>query len=193
MWLQQTLLECENVEEYDHSRKELNHFLPWKKDNGGLSPECIHAILDLQSKMLTREEKLAGYNRMDRKNCMDAATTSPVEGTNRWIKKYLNITSKRCVDRSLPKIIMSTNECLIRRHNLANRQLTKRNTASRAPTAKYINAHGQALADHNYDSSITLKYAQLDVDSFIVWNFDIVEPSDMDKVHDFSDLRICAC
>ena len=68
--------------------------------------------------------------------------------------------------------------------------MAKRNTASRAPTAGYINLRGQGLADRNFDAGINYKSAQIGPHSFIAWNFNLVDIDECQDEDDFSNLRM---
>ena len=86
---------------------------------------------------------------------------------------------------------VGTDERIRRRQNKAKRELGKRNTASCAPTAGYINQRGQGLADRNFDDSLDFKSAQLGPTSFIAWNFGLVDEEDLEDVDDLSNIRLC--
>jgi hypothetical protein len=79
---------------------------------------------------------------------------------------------------------------LSRRKKNAARELSKKNLATKAPTAAYINRTGQALADQYFDNSLKLKSAQLDHDEFIVWNFDLIDSEELDDVENLGDVNI---
>lgn len=134
---------------------------------------------------------MAGYQRMDRKCCMDACTTSPAESMNNTIKHHSSKTNSRMnLDTSMRKIITGITNRLKRRHNQADREMSKKNNASRAPTKDYIIAKGQRLADRNFDASIDSKSAQLGVASWIVWDFDLVKVEDLNEKECLKDLKL---
>jgi len=64
----------------------LSQFIYLPEVVGVLGEDCINVVISLQENLRSKEAKLAGYMRTDIKNCMDACTTSPVEGNNRVIK-----------------------------------------------------------------------------------------------------------
>ena len=68
------------------------------------------------------------------------------------------------------------------------RELEKRNLASRSATAKFISDLGQGYADRNHDECYELKSAQTGPDTYIVWNFDVIDPNDLDDVSSLSDV-----
>ena len=191
LWLQFQCTQIETAVEYRRSHNELTRFLGYKKTKDVLSTECIKAVVTLQNSLRTRESKLAGYQRNDRKCCMEACTTSPAECWN-WVTKHVfKCNSRTKITNSFRKMCTGTDERIKRRQNKAKRELGKRNTASCAPTAAYINQRGQGLADRNFDHSLDFKSAQLGPNRFLAWNFGLVDKDELDDVDDFSSIRMC--
>ena len=81
-WLIGQCNETETKEEYDRSHDELDKFVEMNETKAVLSIDCINAIKSLQKKLRSKEYKLAFYRRFSIKNCLDAMTTSSVEGNN---------------------------------------------------------------------------------------------------------------
>ena len=173
------------------SHNELSMFLGSPETKKVLSTECVLAVIQLQNSLRSRESKLAAYQRMTRKNTMDACTTSPAESNNYSIKHIFECTSRVNIDKAVTKVCTGTDDRIKRRKNKAMRSLGKRNTASCAPTAPYLNIAGQGLGDRNFDDSIAYKSAQLDHDSFISWNFDVIDIDETNDDDEFSHLRMC--
>jgi hypothetical protein len=185
LWFLSQCNDCETKEEYDRSHKDLSKFLNRKATRSALSRDCILAIRSLQAKLKSKEFKLAGYLRMDIKDCLDAMTTSPVEGNNRVVKHGTSkISSTMNLDKAAKKLLIGINTRLRLRRNKAKRELTKTNKSSRAPTKEYLILKGQGLIDRHYDERHNLQSAQLDVDRWIVWDFDDkVEEELKDNLH----------
>ena len=113
MWLQQQCTDVESKVEYDLSVSLLKDFLRLEETSRVLSKKCIKAVLGLLDKLQAKEYKLANYQRMDRKNCMDSCTTSPVESQNNAIKHGPNaVSSNMNMDRSTGKMLEGVNNRL---------------------------------------------------------------------------------
>ena len=153
--------------EYLRSLKDLTIFLGCKDTKKALSKECILAIIELQNSLRSRESKLAGYRPINRKNTIDACTTSPVEGHNYSIKHIFKCTSRMRLEKGFVRPCKGTDDRIKRRQNKTKREMSKTNMASCAPTAAYINKSGQGLADRNFDNSLNFKSAQVGPYSFI--------------------------
>ena len=150
----------------------------------------MKAIIELQGKLRTREHELAAYQRMNRKNTMDACTTSPAEANNFCIKHIFKCNSRKKIENSMKQVCEGTDRRLKKRLDDAKRELSKRNAASRAPTVKYLTQRGQSLGDRNFDNSLKFKSAQLGPTKFIAWNFDLVDPDETQDVDDFTALKL---
>ena len=90
----------------------------------------------------------------------------------------------------MKKVCQGTDNRLQKRKDAAKRELTKRNAASRAPTAAYMTQRGQGLGDRNFDNSLNFKSAQIGPSKFIAWNFDLVDQDETQDVDDFTTLRL---
>jgi len=175
-WLLSQSTDCTTKEEYDRSHEELSQFLYLPEVVGVLGEDCINAVISLQENLRSKESKLAGYMRNDIKSCMDACTTSPVEGNNRVIKHGPSfINSRMNLDKTMARLMKGVNNRLQRRRNRARRELNETNNASCAPTKDYVIRKGQALIDRNYDARLHQKSSQLGPLRFISWNFDPVD------------------
>ena len=122
----------------------------------------------------TKESKLAGYLRIDIKRCMDAKTTSPAESQNSLIKSGPSkIASNMNIDKSINRLLKGiTNRYNIRLKS-ACQELAQRNYSSCAPTKDYLIKKGQGLLDAQYDKRMDMKSAQIGVNKFLSWNFDV--------------------
>ena len=117
-----------------------------------LGTKCINAIIKVQMNLLSKEEKYDGYIRMSIKNCMDAMTTSPVEGQNRVIKHGPDhVNGSFHIDKSMSKIVRAILKRLRRRLRGAKKQDSEMNNASTAPTKKDLIHKGQALVGCNHN------------------------------------------
>ena len=182
MWLLSQCTDCETKQEYDRSHTELTKFLQREHVQGALSQECIAAVTSLQDNLKTKEYKLAGYIRMDRMNCMDACTTSPVEGNNNAIKHGPSrLNSNLNIDNMTKKLVDGIQDRLRKRINGAIREMNKSNKASRAPTKEYLIRKGQGLVDRHYDERRFYKTVQLAPTKWIAWNFNNVDPDDLNN------------
>ena len=173
MWLQQQCTDVESKVEYDLSVSLLKDFLRLEETSRVLSKKCIKAVLGLLDKLQAKEYKLANYQRMDRKNCMDSCTTSPVESQNNAIKHGPNaVSSNMNMDRSTGKMLEGVNNRLQERRNHAFRELNHSNHSSSAPTRDFVTPHGQRLMDRFYDLRHHCKSAQIAPGVWRVWDFD---------------------
>ena len=137
------------------SHEELSQFIYLPEVVGVLGEDCINAVISLQENLRSKESKLAGYMRTDIKSCMDACTTSPVDGNNRVIKHGPSfINSRMNLDKTMARLMKGVNNRLQRRRNRARRELNETNNASCAPTKDFVIRKGQALIDRNYDARL---------------------------------------
>ena len=190
LWLQFQCTDVETQAEYNRSHNELTKFLGEEETLSVLSSECMKAIIELQGKLRTREHKLAAYQRMNRKNTMDACTTSPAEANNFCIKHIFKCNFRKKIENSMKQVCQGTDRRLIKQLDAAKQTLSKRNAASRAPTVAYLTQRGQSLGDRNFDNSLKFKSAQVGPTKFIAVNCDLVDPDDTQDVDDFTALKL---
>ena len=116
--------DCENKAEYDVYGIELDEFLDCDLTRNDLTIECINSIKALKKNLKSKEYKLAGYNRHLVKNCMDAMTTSAVEGNNRVVKHgCFSINARMNIDSSTRRLLRGINMRLQKRRNMAHREV----------------------------------------------------------------------
>ena len=150
--------EVETKAEWDQSWKELNKFLSLKETTDVLSSRCIEKVREMSLKLQSKESRLANYHRVFITNCMDAATTSPVESMNSTLKSGdEGVNSNMNLSNTLRSAISSTSKRIERRNNEAHRDLSLSSYSSRAPTKDQINKKGQGLLDASYDSRSRFK------------------------------------
>ena len=131
---------------------------------------------------------------MDQKNSIDTGITSPVESNNNAIKHALSTTNSRInIDEAMCGILDGIITKVGCRQKQVGRKLYKNNVASRAPIASYLNFKGQSLHDRNFDASLKMKSAQLGVDYFIAWDFDVVQIDELHEVNNIKDVRLGNC
>ena len=128
---------------------------------------------------------------MDRKNCMDACTTSPAESNNNVVKHVFDCNSRTKIENSMRRLCEGSDQRMLKRNNQAKRDLSKNNAASRAPTRNYLSPRGQGLGDRNFDNSVAFKSAQVGPNKWIAWNFDLVDVDESDAEDDVGNLRLC--
>ena len=137
LWFVSQSTQTETPEEYRRNKNALKLFLHRQETKKAISVQCRKAVLDLQLNLNEKKSKLAGYQRMDRRNCMEAMTTSPAESNNNFIKHFSSqVSSKTNIDNSTIQILAGILKRLIDRLADAERELGTRNKASRSPTAK---------------------------------------------------------
>ena len=110
------------------------------------------------------------------KNCMDAMTTSPVEGQNKVIKHSPDYVNRNFhMDKSLSKIVRAIAKRLRRKLREAKQEESQMNNASTAPTKNDLIRKGQALVDRNHDRRQHLRSAQIAKNRWMVWNCNAID------------------
>ena len=145
-WLLSQCNDCKMKSEYDGSHCLLTHFLSISETKRVLVKKCINTIIKLKINLESKEEKYAGYVRMSVKNCMDAMTTSPLEGQNTVIKHgrdYVN--GNFHLDKSMSKIVRVIVKRLRRRLRGAKKEESETNDVSTAPKKKILFAKSKLL------------------------------------------------
>lgn len=160
-------------EEYLKSFRILDYVLEESSTKAVLSEKCLHQIKSFANNIKLKESKLANYVRRFTYLCMDAMTTSPVEGNNNAIKHGPNrIHSRMHLNTALPNVYAGINSRIDRSTKQAKRDLTRTSYSSRASSADFVNGKGQSLADGNFDSRFIYKGAQIAEEAWLVWCFD---------------------
>jgi hypothetical protein len=172
--------EHETKYEHDRSHSLLKEFLKSKKVKRHLSTECISAILKYGDALICKETYLSNHHRMYITNCMDSATTSPVESQNQIVHGHLGVRTNLNIEKGIERMAKYTDERAVESHNQSLRNLEQINLSSRSPTSKYIIVRSQAIADQNYDYSKKFKLCQVGKYNWLCWCFES-RPSDKDS------------
>ena len=93
--------EHETKYEHDRSHLLLKEFLRTKKVKRHLSADCISAILKYGDAIMCKENFLSNHHRMYITNCMDSATTSPVESQNQIVHGHLGVRTNLNIEKGI--------------------------------------------------------------------------------------------
>ena len=151
---------------------QLSQFLRHKRTESNLGTKCVSAMLVFSESLVEKELYLANYMRHTITNCMDSATTSPVESQNSIVHQKLGINSKTDTHRSVKLIAENSQQTITDHYSRALLTLNLTNKASKSPTRDYIASKSQSIADQNYDVCNTFCLAQITEKSWWCWNFD---------------------
>ena len=125
-WLASFSRECETDVEYRRSHNELTRFLSRPDTMSILKRHCVQSVMELQSNLASKQAKLAGHIRADRKCSMDASTTSPAESQNHSIKHHGSyVNSRMRLSTSMSRVVDGITNKNLRRKNAAIRELGK--------------------------------------------------------------------
>ena len=130
-----------------------------------LSNYFIKVIISLQMSLQSKESKLAAHQQMKCKLCIYACTNSPAKAINFTARNVFKCILCVNIDKAFQNVCAGTDKGIKQRENHAQRELGKRNNASRDPIAKYLITRGQGLGDRNFDTSTELDEFQ-DQDDF---------------------------
>ena len=169
-WLMSLCNDCETQLKFLRSRELLIKFLSLPKTKKDIGQKAINATVGLLNSIYGKESKFAGYVRLAVKNCMNAMTTSPVEGHNSVIKKCIGLSRQLSLDAALSRLINYSMERLQERRRQATREKSQTNYASSPPTKYHLIRKGQALVDRNHDDRRCNKSAQISPRKWLVWN-----------------------
>ncbi len=92
---------CNDVEskiEYDRMHFQLSQFLRLKRTESNLGTKCVSTMIVFSESLVEKELYLANYTRHTITNCMDSATTSPMESQNSIVHQKLDINFRCQVD-----------------------------------------------------------------------------------------------
>lgn len=156
-WLSRLVSDVESRAEFTRSQNDLYEFLNNKKTVEDLGQQCVDAAVELLRAMRNKEHHLANYVRLYVTNCMDAHTTSPVEGQNRKMKNTSKVNSNMNLDNSLANAQKGATNSIKKRDNEAMRDMNKTMQSSRAKTRRDIIRKSQHLADQNFDARLEFK------------------------------------
>ena len=123
LWLQFQCTQVKTAVEYQRLHNKLTKFLSRIKTTKDIIRGCIKAMVNLQNQLSTLESKLAAYNRMAIKCCMDACTMSPAECWNYIIKHIMKCNSRINIDNVFRKMCVGTNDRINCMQNKAKREL----------------------------------------------------------------------
>ena len=105
-WIRATCVDCETKEEYGYYFDSLTQFMNRETTQKAISQRCVSEVMSFIKTLQSKENKYAGYLRLNLKRCLDAKTTSPVESNNRAIKYgshkcSSNMHADKCIERIL--------------------------------------------------------------------------------------------
>ncbi len=156
-WLSSLVSDVESKAEFSRSQNDLHQFLNLKRTVEDLGQDCVDAAIDLIKAIRNKEHHLANYVRMYVTNCMDAHTTSPVEGQNRKMKQKSKVNSNMNLHNSIKNAEKGATDSIKKRDNAAMRDMNKTMQSSRAKTRRDIIMKSQHLADKNFDARLDFK------------------------------------
>ena len=153
VWIMCICTEHETKYEHDRSHLLLKEFLWTKKVKRHLSADCISAILKYGDAIMCKENFLSNHHCMYITNCMDSATTSPVESQNQIVHGHLGVRTNLNIEKGIERMTKYTDEKAKESLSQSLRNLAQINLSSRSPTSQYIIIRSQGIADQNYNSS----------------------------------------
>ena len=81
-----------------------------KKVKRHLSADCISAILKYGDAIMCKENFLSNHHCMYITNCMDSATTSPVESQNQIVHGHLGVHTNLNIKKGIERMTKYTDE-----------------------------------------------------------------------------------
>ncbi len=104
---------------------------------------------------------------------MDAMTTSLVESCNHSVKhSSFTVHSNTNLDMTCAKILNGANTQTQQHRNATECEMTIFNHASHGITKDVSITKGQCLVDGEHNNRLKYCCVQVDVENFIVWNFE---------------------
>ena len=104
-------------------------------------------------------------------NCMDSATTLPVESQNQIVHGHLGVHTNLNIEKGIERMMKYMDEKAKEAQSQSLCSLEQINLSSRSPTSQYIIVRSQGIADQNYDSSKKFKMCHVGKTSWLVWCF----------------------
>ena len=101
LWFMRICTEHETKFEHDRSHSLLKIFLRTKKTKNHLSTDCIAAIIQYADALIGKEKYLSNHHRQYITNCMDSATTSPVESQNQIVHGHLGVRTNLNIEKGI--------------------------------------------------------------------------------------------
>ena len=104
-------------------------------------------------------------------NCIDSATTSPVESQSQIVHGHLGVHTNLNIEKGIERMTKYTDEKAKEAESQSLRSLEQINLSSCSPTSQYIIVRSQGIDDQNYDSSKKFKMCRVGKTSWLVWCF----------------------
>ena len=121
----QICTEHENKYEHDCSHSLLKEFLRQKKTKKQLSTDCISSVVKYADELICKEKYLSNHHHKYITNCMDSATTSPVESQNQIVHGHLRVRTNLNIEKGIEWMTRYTDE---KAAELENEKLSKSQT-----------------------------------------------------------------
>jgi hypothetical protein len=164
----------ENKEQYDKAGKILTAVLQMALEKNHITREQYDAFDAFQSKLAEKERYLAYHVRKHIPMTFDAMTTSPVESVNSHMKNISKANGKNNASRSLQLITQGTDLRISDALKRDQRELQLNVIGLKLPDAHLFSRKCVFMLHDQFDSRKLQKCAMVAVDSWIVWNFDLV-------------------
>lgn len=164
----------ENKEQYDKANKILTVVLQNALEKDHLTREQYDAINAFQLKVAEKERYIAYHVRKHIPLTFDAMTTSPVESINCHIKHISKANGKNNASRSLQLITQDTDLRISDVLKRNQRELQLNVIGSKLPDTHLFSRKCVFMLNDQFDSRKLHKCAMVALDSWIVWNFDLV-------------------
>ncbi len=146
LWFRRICTEHETKYEHDCSHSLLKDFLKHKKTKKHLTTDCISANMQYGDALICKEKYLSNHHRKYIANCMDSATTSPVESQNQIVHGHLGVCTNLNIEKGIERMAKYTDEKAVVAQNESFQSLEQMNLSSRSPTRQYIVVCSQAIA-----------------------------------------------
>ena len=164
----------ENKEQYDKASKILTVVLQNALEKHHLTREQYDTFDAFQLKVAEKERYLAYHVRKHIPLTFDAMTTSPVESINSHIKHISKANGKNNASCSLQLITQDTDLLISDVLKRNQHELQLNIIGSKLPDAHLFSRKCVFMLHHQFDSRKLQKCAMVALDSWIVWNFDLV-------------------
>ena len=164
----------ENKDQYDKASKILTVVLQNALEKHQLTREQYDAFDAFQLKVAEKECYLTYHVRKNIPMTFDAMTTSPVESINSHIKHISKANGKNNASRSLQLITQDTDLRISDVLKRNQRELQLNVIGSKLPDAHFFSRKCVFMLHNQFDRRKLGKCAMVALDSWIVWNFDLV-------------------
>jgi len=134
------------------------------------SVECISAIETFQVVMKEKQQYVAHRVRLGISLIRHAATTSPVESMNSYIKGTMGCSSNTNTSKSLLKMVKGSNRHITMFDNEAHQALQTTSLPSKLIIKDTILKQCLHICNQNFDKRKYYKCVQCSEDDWMVWN-----------------------